>query len=294
MKARRFRWHHLLLEIYQYKTVHISHLQLMSTNNTQHIEDKLLRHKKCIESSSLYNDTIELLEPLKFDRIRCLALGSPCEEFQALYQLALLELIIEKFKIQANLISIYDPAFTENDISLFEGKEFIVESTCEWDSRSTLFFMPHAPRSMTEILLNEKKPLWVLGNDSSVTIGTLSSAKFLEKYPTLATIVHLYERKTPQRKPEDNFKVVTGRRRKSKQNKLVYVAPELIYDTDGMYFNDIEITRIASPENPIWNDSFSDFALNVFSCKDERLSGSTGVVHDKGKDNENNNHENEE
>lgn len=255
------------------------HLIVMTSNDTQHITDKLLRHKKCIQSSLLYTDTIELLKPLKFDRIRCLALGSPCEEFQALYQLALLELLIDEFNILPNFVSIYDPAFTEKDESMFKDNGFIVESNNDWDSGSTLFYMPHAPRSMTEILLNEKKPLYILGNDSSVTIGTLSSAKFLEKYPTLATIVHLHEQKEPQKKPDDNFIVASGRRRKNKQNKLVYVAPELEYDIESMYFKDINITRILSPESPAWNDSFSDFALNTFTSKEIKTNECNGDLH---------------
>lgn len=241
----------------------------MTSNDTQHIKDKLIRHKKCIESSLLYKNTKELLEPLKFDRIRCLALGSPCDEFQALYQLALLELLVEEFHIQPKLVSMYDPAFTENDVSLITDKKYLVQSKCDWDSESTLYYMPHAPRSLTEIIMNDKKPLWILGNDSSVTIGTLSSAKFLEKYPTLATIVHLHEQKVPQKKPDDDFKVVTGRRRKSKPNKLVYVPPALVYNTESMYFKDIDITRITGPDNSAWNDSFSDLALNIFTKKDD-------------------------
>lgn len=237
------------------------------TEDTKKLEltqEKLLRHKKCIQTTLFYEKTLEKLSHLGFVRIRCLALGSPTEEFQSLYQLALLELLAENYNIAANKISLYDPVFTELDLRLFENSNYSVQPECGWDSSKTLFYLPHAPRDVIEILLNEKQPLWILGNDLSMTIGTLSSEVFLEKYPTLATIVHTQESLLAT---NCNFQVVT-RRRKKRLNKIVYQAPELLYELEKMYFSRVEIFRLESPENALWKNSFSDLAFNHLLKKD--------------------------
>lgn len=229
----------------------------------QKTKEKLLHHTQCFEGSEFYSLTIELLSKFDFMYIRCLALGSPTEEFQPLYQLALLELIRAEFEIPKTNVSLYDPAFTSDDLELFkELGNYTIEEENNWDSSSTLYYMPHAPRSMTEKLLTDKRPQWILGNDLSVTIGTLSSAKFLETYPTLATIVHLSEQKEPTIKQGSDFTVVTNKRTRKRPNKLVYTPPPLTYDTDSLYFKDVKISRIESPENASWKDSFSDLAFN--------------------------------
>lgn len=251
------------------------------------IKRKLRRHTDYVKNTCLYDQTIHLLKPVSFTHIRCLALGSPTEEFQALYQLALLDLLIKEFSIKTENISLYDPAFTDNDIQLFTELGFEVKSSCQWDNKTTLYFMPHAPRSMTEVLINQERLLFILGNDLSVTIGTLSRAKFLETYPTLATITHICEKNVEKlqklekleklecvetlekldMKPKDDFKVVKNGRRRRRPNKLVYTEPELSYDLNAIFFEDVKIVRINSPDTAIWKDSFSDLALNILVCR---------------------------
>lgn len=236
--------------------------------STEYIKEKLLRHEQCIKKTTFYTLIIAFLSKQKFKYIRCLALGSPTDEFQPLYQLALLELIILKFDIPSTNVSVYDPVFTPDDLKLFKDLgDYKIESENNWPSSLTLFYMPHAPRSMTEKLIVEKEPLSILGNDLSVTIGTLSAAKFLERYPTLATIVHFSEKKEPSKNLAPDFTVVTSRRNKRRPNKLVYTPPPLKYDIASLYFEDVEITRFASPENIPWKDSFSDLAFNHLIAK---------------------------
>lgn len=132
--------------------------------------------------------------------------------------------------------------------------------------------MPHAPRSVTNQLLLDEKPQWILGNDVRVTMGTLSKLKFLLEYSPLAKLVHMAEKAEADKKLEtnktgedpsktqDEFTVV--RRRKKRPGKTVYVEPELDYHLVEVYFDRITITRIESPSSAAWASSFSDLALN--------------------------------
>ena len=242
--------------------------EYMNESALQTIQEQLLRHRECIRSSKLHELVETRLRPFRIRHIRCLALGSPTSVFQPLHQLALLDVLREDLGMPRTAVSVYDPAFTPLDrILLQEHCGYTVEEDCFWDSSFTLYYMPHASRSMTETLLNDKKPILMLGNDLSVTIGTLNLAKFLESYPTLATIVHLVEKKLPVATSDEKFTQVKCRR-KRRPKKLVYASPELVYDTEGMYFTDVEIQRIASPKNAPWRDSFSDLAFNRLFVRD--------------------------
>lgn len=219
---------------------------------------RLARHEELLSKSELFLKTTELLQPLGFTRIRCLALGSPTDEFQALYQLAYLKQIASKFAIDH--VSLYDPVFSDNDRSLFESLHYAVEEPeCSETPvvATTLYYMPHAPRDVTNKFVGEIEPQWILGNDLRVTVGTLSKVKFLDEYPILAHLVKKAELKDPLVVSDDGF-VPVRRRRK---NKLVYVEPELEYDFLLLFFSDVEIERIESADAP-WKDSFSDLALN--------------------------------
>lgn len=61
--------------------------------------------------------------------LRCLALGSPTESPIAMYQLALLQLILELLKLPAEAVSMYDPVFSDADLSLFGELGYRVSET---------------------------------------------------------------------------------------------------------------------------------------------------------------------
>ncbi|KAF3986912.1 hypothetical protein FT663_04679 [Candidozyma haemuli var. vulneris] len=234
-----------------------------------------------IKDSSILNETYNLLEPLSFKKIRCLALGSPTTEFQALYQLALLQSVAKKFKVSS--ISCYDPAFLPEDTQLLEKLEFTVDSEEISDPSSvaeTLYYMPHAPRSFTETFIKDIQPKWILGNDLNVTAGTLTKAKFLEQLPTLATIQYLIGDGEDVKPKDDGFSVVSSRRKK-KNSKLVYKEPVLEYPVGEMYFSKVEISRIKSDSNQPWKDSFSDMALNVIVAKNGKKEEEEGKEEEK-------------
>lgn len=232
------------------------------------VKKRLLAHSETLLLSEFYKSCVELLRPLSFKKIRCLALGSPTLEFQALYQLALLKLIAKEFEILPENISLYDPAFTDEDNTLLVTEEhYVVEEAENTSPSDTLYYMPHAPRSVTDSYLHNVKPIWVLGNDVRVTMGSLSKNKFLDQCPRLAKLVHFAEAnnkpKTSPPAPLSDFSVVTGRRRRNGPKKNVYVEPVLDYDLVDVYFDNITVTRIESPASPPWNNSFSDLALNT-------------------------------
>ncbi|GEQ67536.1 hypothetical protein JCM33374_g1201 [Metschnikowia sp. JCM 33374] len=271
------------------------------------LQEKLEKHEQSIASSGLFTHTISALKPLQFTKIRCLALGSPTSEFQALYQLAYLKLIALEFNIDAEQVSLYDPAFS-NDDTYFLSTElhYVIESPENFcpDLKSTsqmLYYMPHSPRSLTETILTEFKPRWFLANDFSVTMGTLTKAKFLSELPNLANLVHLYEKQKGEKnmknthdnqkgKPDedsnnnDGFAPVVSRRRRNRPKNIVYVEPELVYDSQNTYFCGLEIERIQGDANAPWKDSFSDLALNVIIPKKDNENSLTAT--DQGKEKE--------
>lgn len=251
-------------------------------------QKRLESHIQTISSSDFYKFSLKLLQPLPFKRIRCIALGSPTQEFQALYQLAYMKLLAKEFDIRPEYISLYDPVFTEDDTHLLAIIEkYVVEETEHTSPQytsETLYYMPHAPRSVTDHFLATVRPRWILGNDVRVTIGSLTRKKFFVEYPRLAKLVHLAEQldlrlkdapsieeQNPgslQQKIESlqksEFTVVT-RRKRNRPKKNVYVEPKLDYDLINVYFDNISITRIEGPESAPWNDSFSDLALNIIN-----------------------------
>lgn len=240
------------------------------------IEKRLADHIQTLSASEFLASSFELLRGIPFKRIRCLALGSPTLEFQALFQLAYLKLIAKEFEIPLLNVSLYDPVFTADDEHLLSTIEhYIVEDKHIVPKNSTpdiLYFMPHAPRSVTNLLLHTAAPIWILGNDVRVTMGTLSKLKFLLEYPYLAKLVHLSELGSPRQPVSaasltlDEFTVV--RRKKKRPGKNVYVEPELDYDLVEVYFDHVTISRIESPLSAPWSSSFSDLALNVIRSKD--------------------------
>lgn len=239
------------------------------------VRQRLQRHEETISASGLFHASVSALENLPFSRIHCLALGSPTLEFQALFQLAYLTLLANKFGIAADKIDLYDPVFDENDKHLLETvlRYRIADVLPGENSKTTLYYMPHAPRSVTDMFIASIEPRWILGNDVTVTMGTLGKARFLAEYPTLATLVHLAETlsKEPEgqnEKPElDGFQVAGRRRRGNRKN--VYVEPKCEYDLASMYFGRVTVERFVSPGNAPWKDSFSDLALNTIFTKSE-------------------------
>eukprot|EP01060_Flectonema_neradi_P001704 TRINITY_DN11034_c0_g1_i1.p1 TRINITY_DN11034_c0_g1~~TRINITY_DN11034_c0_g1_i1.p1 ORF type:complete len:279 (+),score=25.92 TRINITY_DN11034_c0_g1_i1:94-930(+) len=105
-------------------------------------------------------------------RIICLGLGSPSRYAGSRHQLALLCMLSDK--ILCKDVSLYDPAFTATDITLFDSfnmSQLDVNNEgkipCSDPDVFTLFYMPHCCRSLYANLLISN---WGVGQLSNIAI----------------------------------------------------------------------------------------------------------------------------
>lgn len=199
-----------------------------------------------VRSLRVLSDAAALLRG-RIKRVRCLALGSPALEPQAQWQLALLVALAAELGVAD--VTLHDPCFTAADVALIEGEGLVVAQHPP-DPEGCLYYMPHAPRSLMEQVVREQQPRWILGNDVRATQGALDARGFWEKYPLLATLVHL---SAPPQTAETVYKRVRPRR-----SKYTYVEREVPYE--HAYFSGVDIHPLAAA-GP-WHNAFSDLALN--------------------------------
>lgn len=232
---------------------------------------KLQDRVERLQKSSLAKHVLNLLKPIKFTHVRCLALGSPTTEFQALYQLALLKIVVENCHIDPENVSCYDPAFTDGDNEILSSLNFTVNEHYDpLPLHCILYYMPHAPRLLADVLMEQNCPQWILGNDLLVTPGSLPRSKFLAQYPSLARGVKIAEDLDKDEKRDANNDAnssFTVARRSRRPRKGVYVEPILDYDLDKAPFTKVTIARISSDVEASWGNSFSDLALNSLLLK---------------------------
>lgn len=145
--------------------------------------------------------------------IRCLALGSPTESSIAMYQLALLQLIIDMLNISAESVSLYDPVFTSADLELFESMNYSVSEA--YNSATTLpdegkndtqenskqlageksdgilVYMIHSPPSLTESIIasQDSKYKVFIGNVLTNYSDHLLQADLDKKYPNISSAI---------------------------------------------------------------------------------------------------------
>ncbi|KAG7691826.1 hypothetical protein KL911_004710 [Ogataea haglerorum] len=158
-------------------------------------KSRLRQRSELIRSSELFMDIVETLESWKasstspWSKVRCLALGSPIEEEQANFQLALLCEIGRHLNI--NMVSVYDPAFTTEDKHFLSSEcNFRIEQSFDPQGLDdVLFFVPHAPIILLESLLS-KKPKYILTNDVSIYTNKFTHKEFFEKFPKEQTHHH--------------------------------------------------------------------------------------------------------
>lgn len=206
--------------------------------------------------STILTNTLSLIKQYGFTRIRCLALGSPSESKNAMYQLAYLKELVDVLEISET--SLYDPVFNGTDAELFKLLNYTVDETYHpTDQSKTLYFLPHAPLDLTERVLNDEEPLYLLANDLLSHTDRLTKVKLHETYRTISLLVHLHQ--------DDgivsDFVPVS---KKKRNKKLVYQEPKIVYDLLESYFDSIDISRF-----PVegWNNSFSDLAFHIITRK---------------------------
>jgi hypothetical protein len=141
----------------------------------------------------------------RINSIRCLALGPPSDTastMPAMYQLALLQLLTEQLSVPNTSVSVWDPVFSDMDKSILEKAGYQVSeelpSSVELDS--CLFYMPHAPLSLTDdtlASLDQSKTSIIFGNLLTTYDTRISSTDLEQKYPHLnATMKDMFHNKS--------------------------------------------------------------------------------------------------
>ncbi|VVT51083.1 uncharacterized protein SAPINGB_P002978 [Magnusiomyces paraingens] len=128
--------------------------------------------------------------------VRCLALGSPTDSHNAMYQLALLGLLLNHLGLPSSSVSCWDPVFTPADLKLFDRLGYTVSQTdpeepqiAKPNTSATLYYVIHSPPLLTEKVLaraNESSlRTVVIGNNLTTYTNHHSDAELSEKYPVL-------------------------------------------------------------------------------------------------------------
>ncbi|GAV52563.1 hypothetical protein ZYGR_0AG05540 [Zygosaccharomyces rouxii] len=231
------------------------------------------RHE--IKKSQMFKELCQSLEAYRqhIVRVRCLAIGSFHEEFPAKWQLALLMEVLDYLNASNPSVSLYDPVFTEEDlrfVSLLEGWSVDERISPEWikDSSRTLFFLPHAPLDLTELVLGKEQPKYWLANHFVAHTDRYTKLQLFETYPLISKLVNsLSETDSPrdQAASQDEFTTFVSRRRR--KNRQTYQEPKLDYSSIGSSFQKCQLLqdfqRGELLKDQPWINSFSDLALHL-------------------------------
>ncbi|CDK24223.1 unnamed protein product [Kuraishia capsulata CBS 1993] len=235
--------------------------------------EMLGKRRDAFAKTKTYADALEVirnkLANIDIVSVRCLALGSPSNEFNALYQLAFLVLILDELKIRQ--VSVYDPAFNDIDVLLFEELGFKIEDKITQKvskEEDILYYMPHAPVELLEEIITSEKIVVMITNDLRRYIGRWTSQDLYEKHPNVARIGYLTSQiRSEQPSTDDGFEMVASKKkvRKNRRNKLKVVDTNVDYHLDECYFDSCDIAEIlgGSDISGEWKDSFSCLAVHV-------------------------------
>lgn len=226
--------------------------------------EKLASYADIIAKSAFFAESQKTFRR-KFTQIRCLALGSPSQSNNALYQLAYLQELARVLEVCR--ISVCDPVFSDLDIFLFQKLKYPVELHFDnTEPEETLYFMPHAPLELTDVILINEKPHHVLANNIISHTDRFTKLKLHETYPVIAFLVKLTESEPKNGPTDDGFS-----KPKKRRNKLAYSEPKIDYDFNhpNCYFDKVEIVPFQQNFNKgdPWGTSFSDLAYHNIGVK---------------------------
>lgn len=259
-----------------------------TTEKIRSFPEILESYEAIIRPSEMFSELCKTLDIYKenINKIRCLAIGSFTEDFQAGYQLALLlELVKYLDKNDKSVhVSIYDPVFNNQD------KQYIKDNVKGWtieenmdetnlDSASTLFFLPHAPLDLTEDILKNEKPRYLLANNVIQHTDRYTKAQLYEKYPILGKLVHFSEKKFRETKSptntddntNDDFTTFLSKKKRNRNSKSKYKLVEAKIDYDSIITNFSDCQILTTFENGKmlkdmpWINSFSDLSMHLIS-----------------------------
>jgi len=233
--------------------------EVSNETNQTILKQNLSKKKKILEDSKLYQNVITSLTPHKFSKIRCVALGSPSQEAPALYQLALLQLICENFEIKAQDVSLFDPVFTSLDNDFFTSLQYeINDEYLPNDTDDVLFFLPHAPLSLTDKVICSQRPKLLLANNLQTHTDRLTKLELFEKYPLISKLVSLLGNKNDS--DADGFEHVVKKKNRRQKNK--FAEPIIDHSKTESYFENIELKSYKEFEEGEWLNSFTDLAFH--------------------------------
>ncbi|KAG8865562.1 hypothetical protein FRB97_004635 [Tulasnella sp. 331] len=167
-------------------------------------ENLLDQSRRDLQSTPCWPDIKVMVSKLDRDKscstkILCLGLGSPMISDIARKQLILLQELQLHFGISDSNVSIYDPAFTPEDIEGLEAMGFSVDMENKQGKHElhvpTLVFMPHCERFVIEGLLSRNwspeklRLLTLVGNDLEFYSVHFSTSELAATNPCVARIV---------------------------------------------------------------------------------------------------------
>lgn len=231
------------------------------------LNSKFSKYENVIAESALFTETMHELEACSITHVRCLALGSPSDSNAALYQLAFLMVVCDHFKIPPKNVSLYDPVFNELDNKFLASLEVGISEEDPFIGFTALYFLPHASLELTEQVLDESKPLWLLGNDIITHTDRLTKKKLHDTYRTISLLTKLLEPSAVVQKENDDFISVSSKRKKKSNKKAVFKEPEIDYDYNKCYFDKVVLKRMKETQG-VWANSFTDLAFHLITSKD--------------------------
>ncbi|ODQ63708.1 hypothetical protein NADFUDRAFT_44010 [Nadsonia fulvescens var. elongata DSM 6958] len=128
--------------------------------------------------------------------IRCLAIGQPTEADAVIYQASILALLQDWFSVKGSHVSVWDPIINDKDREFFVKVMGITISEDDFkdiDPTKILWYAPHAPISVMESLLRDKKtsPKYFLANFIPDYETRLLTKDLNSKYPGLKEAIEL-------------------------------------------------------------------------------------------------------
>lgn len=253
---------------------------MVSVKAEDQFQKRLDECRDVVRNSSMFGELRQVLVEYAdtIDKIRCLALGSFHEDLPARYQLALLleiENVVKCDNVKKVAVSLFDPAFTIEDMNFIQkrGSSWTVEESLNEDfkcadTKQVLYFLPHAPLDLTELVLIREKPSLFLANNIVAHTDRYTKARLHEKYPVLGKLLHVLDAKKQVSVTEDDdqFKTFISKKKKRK-NKYVFREPVIDYDSVESYFDRCSmITTFQGgsllKEKP-WINSFSDLTFHL-------------------------------
>lgn len=214
--------------------------------------EKLNTYRAQLQKPLLFRDEIETIcgKLPKITHIRSLALGPPTSSLQAMYQLAFLLEVADLLLVDPSKISHWDPAFTKEDTELIEELGSTVAETYSPEG-TILYFMPHAPLTMTETVILDEEPKYLLANNLISHTDCYTEKKLVDTHPVLG---HL--RKIVDAEPVDDGFTPAPLKKKLRKG---FKPPPVSYDYSQYYFETVDMTPFKHNEekNAPWQHSFS-------------------------------------